>query len=35
MLADPNFWFNHIHPDDIPTIFSSLALVFVEGQRTY
>jgi len=35
MVADPNFWFNHIHPDDIPSIFSSLALVFVEGQRTY
>lgn len=35
MVADPNFWFDHIHPDDIPTIFSSLALVFVEGQRTY
>jgi PAS domain S-box-containing protein len=35
MLADPNFWFNHIHPDDIPTIFSSLAMVFVEGQRAY
>jgi PAS domain S-box-containing protein len=35
MVADPNFWFEHIHPDDIPNIFSSLALVFVEGQRTY
>ncbi len=35
MVADPNFWFEHIHPDDIPTIFSSLAMVFVEGQRTY
>ena len=35
MVADPNFWFNHIHPDDIPAIFSSLAMVFVEGQRTY
>lgn len=35
MVADPNFWFNHIHPDDIPTIFSSLAMVFVEGQRAY
>jgi PAS domain S-box-containing protein len=35
MVADPNFWFNHIHPDDIPNIFSSLAMVFVEGQRTY
>lgn len=35
MVADPNFWFNHIHPDDIPRIFSSLADVFVGGQRTY
>ncbi len=35
MVADPNFWFNHIHPDDVPTIFSSLALVFSEGQRAY
>jgi PAS domain S-box-containing protein len=35
MVADPNFWFDHIHPDDAPHIFSSLALVFVEGQRTY
>ena len=35
MLADPNFWFDHIHPDDAPAIFSSLAQLFVEGQRTY
>jgi PAS domain S-box-containing protein len=35
MLADPNFWFEHIHPDDIPNIFSSLAQVFTEGQRAY
>ncbi len=35
MVADPNFWFEHIHPEDIPTIFSSLALLFVEGQRSY
>lgn len=35
MVADPNFWFEHIHPDDIPHIFSSIALVFTEGQRTY
>ncbi|WP_300759713.1 ATP-binding protein [Janthinobacterium sp.] len=35
MLADPNFWFDHIHPDDAPGIFSSLAQVFVEGARTY
>ena len=35
MVADPNFWFDHIHPDDAPQIFSSLALVFVEGERAY
>jgi PAS domain S-box-containing protein len=35
MTADPNFWFDHIHPDDAPAIFSSLALLFVEGERTY
>ena len=35
MVADPNFWFDHIHPDDAPQIFSSLALVFTEGQRAY
>ncbi|SFU80426.1 ATP-binding protein [Pseudoduganella namucuonensis] len=35
MVADPNFWFDHIHPDDAPSIFSSLATVFTEGQRAY
>ncbi|MBV8665390.1 MAG: PAS domain-containing protein, partial [Burkholderiaceae bacterium] len=35
MLADPNFWFDHIHPDDVPAIFSSLAQLFSENQRTY
>ena len=35
MLADPNFWFDHIHPDDAPAIFSSLAQVFVDGERAY
>lgn len=35
MVADPNFWFDHIHPDDTPAIFSSLALLFAEGKRTY
>jgi PAS domain S-box-containing protein len=35
MVADPNFWFNHIHPDDVPAIFSSLAQIFVQGQRAY
>lgn len=33
MLADPNFWFDHIHPDDKPRIAASLAEVFTEGQR--
>jgi PAS domain S-box-containing protein len=33
MVADPNFWFDHIHPDDAPGIFSSLAQIFVEGAR--
>ncbi|MDO8178268.1 MAG: ATP-binding protein [Undibacterium sp.] len=35
MVSDPNFWFDHIHPDDAPQIFSSLAMLFTEGQRTY
>jgi two-component system NtrC family sensor kinase len=35
MVADPNFWFDHIHPEDAPSIFSSLAMVFVENTRTY
>ncbi|CAN5800144.1 hypothetical protein BH11PSE12_BH11PSE12_03110 [soil metagenome] len=35
MVADPNFWFNHIHPEDVPQIFSSLAMLFTEGMRTY
>ena len=25
MVADPSFWFDHIHPDDVPIIFSSSA----------
>lgn len=35
MLDDPNFWFNHIHPDDTAQIFSSLAMLFVEDQKIY
>ncbi|MBB3224044.1 ATP-binding protein [Pseudoduganella umbonata] len=35
MMADPNFWFDHIHPDDAPRIVASLAEVFTEGQRVY
>ena len=35
MVADPSFWFDHIHPDDDPAIFSSFALIFTEGQQAY
>lgn len=35
MLSDPNFWFDHIHPDDVPKIFSSIAILFSEGKQTY
>jgi PAS domain S-box-containing protein len=35
MMDDPNFWFDHIYPDDRAQIFSSLSLLFTEGQRTY
>ena len=35
MVADPNFWFDHIHPDDAPNIFSSLAQIFSEGEKAY
>jgi PAS domain S-box-containing protein len=35
MVADPSFWFDHIHPDDITTIFSSFAQLFTEGQHAY
>jgi PAS domain S-box-containing protein len=35
MVADPSFWFDHIHPDDIAAIFSSFAQLFTEGQHAY
>lgn len=35
MIADQNFWFEHIHPDDHADIFSSLAMLFSEGKKTY
>jgi two-component system NtrC family sensor kinase len=35
MVADPNFWFEHIHPEDRAEIFSSLAQLFSEGKKTY
>lgn len=35
MIADPNFWFEHIHPEDRGAIFSSLAMLFSEGKKNY
>jgi PAS domain S-box-containing protein len=35
MVAEPNFWFDHIHPEDAPAIFSNLATLFTSGERTY
>lgn len=35
MLEDHDFWFNHIHPDDITHIFSSLSRIFVDGQQMH
>jgi two-component system, NtrC family, sensor kinase len=34
MIADQNFWFDHIHPDDILDIFSSISTLFTDGQKT-
>lgn len=33
-LEDPNFWFNHIHPDDQPRISSELTLPWPEDHQT-
>ncbi|MES2047112.1 MAG: ATP-binding protein [Pseudomonadota bacterium] len=35
MISDPNFWYEHIHPEDREAIFSSIARLFSEGKRTY
>lgn len=35
MVADPSFWFDHIHPDDIASIFSSFSQIFTEGHHAY
>ena len=35
MVADPSFWFDHIHPDDIASIFSSFSRIFTEGHHAY
>ncbi|MFC0348648.1 ATP-binding protein [Undibacterium danionis] len=35
MIEDQNFWFEHLHPEDRSEIFSSLAMLFSEGKKTY
>ena len=34
VLADPDFWFNHMHEDDRPGIFRKLPQLFVTGEHT-
>ncbi|MEW6658941.1 MAG: PAS domain-containing protein [Thermodesulfobacteriota bacterium] len=34
-LADPNFWADHIHPDDAPRVFSELAQLFEKGRLAH
>jgi PAS domain S-box-containing protein len=34
VLADPDFWFNHMHEDDRPRIFLKLPQLFVTGEHT-
>lgn len=33
-LKDPHFWINHIHPDDLPSVFIYLANLFDLGELT-
>jgi len=35
MVADSSFWFDHIHPDDIASIFSSFSQIFTTGHHAY
>lgn len=35
LLNENDFWLNHIHPDDVSGIFSTLPYLFVEGQQAY
>lgn len=35
LLNENDFWFNHIHPDDVSGIFSTLPYLFVEEQQAY
>ncbi len=35
VLGDPNFWFQHIHPDDLPELFPRISYLVEDGQQTY
>ena len=35
MLADPNFWHDHIHPDDMDLLFSGLFTLFSDMEQTH
>ena len=35
MLSENDFWFNHIHPDDVSEVFSTLPYLLEDGQQTY
>ncbi len=34
-LSDPNFWADHIHPEDKPQVFDELSELFETGQRIH
>jgi len=33
LLGENDFWFNHIHPDDVSRVFSALPYLFVDDQK--
>jgi PAS domain S-box-containing protein len=35
VLSDPDFWHNHIHPDDRPRVFGKLPRLFVAGSHVH
>ncbi len=34
-MAQDNFWANHLHPEDVPRVFSDLSVFFEIGTHTY
>ena len=35
MLSENDFWFDHIHPNDVSQVFSTLPYLLEDGQQTY